>query len=116
MKPFILWLTMVFIISVYPLGSRTISAAYADKLIHVAIYAITCALFWTAFRTKAGRWALPLSVFFATAYGFLMEIAQDVTGHRTFSLMDGVANFAGATTAAILIWIKGRLKAKQRTG
>ena len=116
MKPFALWLTMVFIISVYPFNNTGMRIEYADKLVHMVLYAITCALFWTAFRGRTGRWALPLAVLFATAYGLLMEIAQDITGRRTFSLMDGLANFTGAALAALFIWIRAVLRRKMQRG
>lgn len=115
MKTFIAWLAMVFLITVYPVGKSPVDAAYADKLLHAAIYAITCALFYAGLKGKkgmAGRWPLALSVLLATAYGFLMELAQNYTGYRSYSNMDVLANFVGALAAAV--YIKTMKKPAQR--
>ena len=102
---------MVFFISVMPLkGANAALIPHADKILHFAIYAITCALFWSGLKKRAGRWALHLSVLLATAYGYLMEIAQGMVGYRSFSHEDIIANFLGALAAAIFIWTKRPIK------
>jgi hypothetical protein len=103
MKTILLWLTMVLIISVYPIKDDMAAPGLADKIIHAGIYAITCMLFYTCLRGRAGRWALPLAVLLSTSYGFLMEVAQKFTGYRVFSVYDALANFAGAAAAALYI-------------
>ena len=104
MKTFIIWLAMVFVISVYPVNSEVAAGGLADKALHAFIYAITCLLFYTALKGRAGRWALPLAVLLSTGYGFLMELAQQFTGTRQYSHYDVLANFTGAAAAALYIW------------
>jgi VanZ family protein len=95
---------MIFILSVYPVKSEMAAGGFADKALHAVIYAITCLLFYSTLRDRAGRWALLLSVLLASGYGFLMEVAQKLTGYRHFSGYDALANFAGAAAAALYVW------------
>ena len=106
MKTFIIWLGMVFVLSVVPLDSRPVNTSDTDKALHFVIYAITCLLFFTALKNRKGfmgRHAIILSVLLSTSYGFLMEVAQHFTGHRHFSMYDGLANFLGASAGALFI-------------
>ena len=103
-KTFVMWLGIIFVLSVYPFDTSNVSVAHADKLLHAVLYAITCALFYSSLKTRAGHWALALSVLLATGYGVLMELAQYFIASRTFSGYDALANFAGALVAAALIW------------
>lgn len=104
MRTFIIWLTMVFFVSVYPIRNTVISGDFADKIFHAAIYAITCLLFYSTLKGRTGRWALPFSVLLATGYGFMMELAQHYTGYRSYSNYDVLANFTGAAAAALYVW------------
>jgi len=114
MKTFIVWLTMVFVLSVYPLNNSIVSGTAADKVFHAFLYAITCLLFYTALKGRAGRWALPTAVVLATGYGFLMELAQEFTASRYYSKYDVLANFIGAASAALYVWTSKAYK--QETG
>ena len=104
MKAALIWLAMVFVLSVYPVNSEVASGGVADKALHAIIYAITCLLFYTFLKGRAGRWALPLAVLLSAGYGFLMELAQHFTGNRQYSHYDVLANFTGAAAAALYIW------------
>jgi len=104
MKTSIIWLTMVFVLSVYPFSNSMLSGNIGDKIFHAALYAITCLLFYAMLKGRAGRWALPAAVVMATGYGFLMELAQKFTGFRDYSNFDVLANFIGAAAAALYVW------------
>jgi VanZ family protein len=105
MKTVLLWLAIVFIVSVYP--ERTAPLIYgADKAFHFIVYAITCALFFTELKKhlKASLPALLVaSAVLASAYGLVLEFAQVLIKARTFSPYDALANFLGAVTAAVAI-------------
>jgi VanZ family protein len=105
MKTVLIWLAIVFIVSVYP--ERTVPLIYgADKAFHFIVYAITCALFFTELKKhlKASLTALLVaSVVLASAYGLVLELAQVLTKTREFSPYDALANFLGAVTAAVAI-------------
>lgn len=116
MKTVALWLSVVFLLSIYPFEAGG-GFRHADKLLHFVIYGITCALFFSVMRTgalkkKRGdlnvRAALLLSVFLATGYGLLMEAVQGFLGTRSFSLFDLLFDFLGASLAAVLISAKFR--------
>lgn len=106
MKTIILWLTMVFILSVYPLKAGTVTFDNADKLLHFIIYCITCLLFYVTLRPKVRSHALLLSVALASIYGLAMEGAQHFTGYRSFSMFDALANFLGACAGAAYLIIR----------
>lgn len=115
MKTFLIWLTMVFVLSVAPLDGRPINTADTDKALHFVIYAITCLLFFSALKPRSGflgRHALVLSVLLSTLYGFLMELAQNFTGHRHFSMADALANFLGALAGAAYILLSRKRSSK----
>ena len=106
MKAVFFWLTIVFIISVYP-ETRAVPLIHgADKALHFIIYAITCALFYVELK-KPLKVSLPvllvISVVLASGYGLLMEIAQGFIKTREFSLYDALANSLGAVAAAVAI-------------
>lgn len=109
MKPLVLWLTMLAVISLYPFHS-TPSISYADKVLHFLLYAITCALFYSVIRTSSrnerlrkGALPLVLSFVLASAFGLAMEVAQHFAGTRSFSLWDQAANTLGALAAVVYI-------------
>ncbi len=102
MKTVIIWLAVVFVVSVYP-EKRAVHIPHADKVFHFIIYAITCALFFTVLKKPLkGRLAatLGLSVLLASCYGLVMEVVQVFIEARGFSLWDALANALGAALAA----------------
>lgn len=109
------WLIMVMILSIYPIKSPTPLPSHSDLLFHAMLYAITCLLFYTALRPKFPREALLLSVLLATGYGFIMEVAQQYTGYRTFSWLDVLANLTGAGMAGLYVMTSIRRKQANRS-
>ena len=78
MKTIIIWLAVVFVVSVYP-EKRAIAIPYAENVFHFIIYAITCALFFTVIeKPLKGRLAvtLVLSAVLASCYGLAMEVVH----------------------------------------
>jgi VanZ family protein len=104
MKTVVIWLAMVFVLSVYPFNSG-VSFPYADKIVHFIIYAVTCALFFSVLRLRDAKKRLMVSFALSSAYGILMETAQVFIQTRGFSLLDVFANMLGAASAAVFILI-----------
>jgi VanZ family protein len=109
MKVLLIWLGCVLVLSVSPAGDTEIYFPFSDTLMHMALYAITCALIYVELklqgrfpRLSAGRMLL-FAVVLASAYGLLMEVAQQFTETRAFSLSDAAANVVGAAAAAVFI-------------
>lgn len=103
MKTIIIWLAMVFILSVYP-SLVASSLPYADKVVHFIIYAITCWLFFSILRKrKPFSKAIIASILLSAGYGLLMEVVQIFVPTREFSAFDFVANTLGAISAGVFI-------------
>lgn len=113
MKTVIIWLVMLFAISVVPVKDIPIKARYMDKLLHAILYAITCALFYMVLLRKYARWkSLGIAVVASSAYGALMELAQHYLARgRTLSKQDMAANAAGALVWALYIAATSRQSA-----
>ncbi|MBI4824725.1 MAG: VanZ family protein [Nitrospirae bacterium] len=109
MKTVIIWLSVVFVLSVYPFKGGA-GVPYRDEAIHFIVYAITCALFFTfLIRRMRLLSALVVSVLLSAGYGLLMEVIQQViTASRRFSVSDVVSNIAGAISSAVFIAVKRR--------
>lgn len=108
MRTLFIWLAVVLAISLVPMAGAA-RLPHADKLLHFAIYAITCALFFTYLRLKLPLLrALVLSVLLASLYGLGMEALQRYVPRRAFSWGDSLANALGALGAAVHIYIKRR--------
>lgn len=105
MKTVIIWLAAVAFISVYPFKAGEPSIPHADKVFHFALYAITCALFFSVLvkERRLKKSALPLSVALSAGYGALMEAVQFFMPMRAFSIADAAANLLGAISMAALI-------------
>ncbi len=105
MKTIIIWLAVVFAVSVYP-EKHVVLIPHADKVFHFIIYDITCALFFTMLeKPLKGRLAatLVLSAVLASCYGLAMEVVQVFIKAREFSLWDALANALGAALAVGVI-------------
>ena len=87
-------------------GGEAPAPQISDKIRHFAAYA--------ALAIPAAMWFSPgrLWVFVCVAgYGALMEVAQGLAGTgREASLLDGLANAAGAGAGVLLIWIIARMR------
>ena len=74
------------------------------KLAHFGEYALLCALWWRALRTKlTGDRALMVAVALTSAYAASDELHQTFVDGRHGTLGDWLIDTAGAVTAAVLI-------------
>lgn len=114
MKQVAVWLFFVFVLSVYPIEGKG-AIPHADKALHFAMYAVTCALLYVVLKGN-GKFKSPLfvAVLLSASYGLLMEVIQGFTATRSFSLLDESANVLGALSAAGYIALK-RKKAHRGT-
>ena len=115
MTTVLIWLAMVFFLSVMPTEGGPKPFEGADKAVHFVLYFITCLLFYVELKKKQGyARSLVLAVLLSTLYGYAMEVAQSYTATRTYSLADAFANLAGALSAAVFLHLvtrKARAKA-----
>ncbi len=78
--------------------------AVLRKLAHFGEYALLCALWWRALRTKlTGDWALMVAVALSSAYAASDELHQTFVDGRHGTLGDWLIDTAGAVTAAALL-------------
>ncbi|GAB4388811.1 MAG: hypothetical protein Kow0025_10340 [Thermodesulfovibrionales bacterium] len=112
MKTLVVWLAMVFVLSIYPLGESRFDFSHSDKVFHFVLYSITCALIFAILNASRSpflrRHALLAAVVLASVYGLAMETAQVFTARREFSLLDEAANIMGALAAAAFIGVQRR--------
>jgi VanZ family protein len=107
MKTVVVWLAMVFVLSVYPFKTSASSMLpYGDRLLHFIIYAITTPLLYTVLahrRASLVRKPLALAVLLSLGYGLAIELAQELFFSRAFSLQDVAANALGAAAGAVYV-------------
>lgn len=109
MTTLVAWIFFVAVIELVPFSGGP-SVPNGDKIIHIALYAITGFLVFTLLIKKMSfRAALILTVLLSTIYGAALEILQGFTG-RTPDLMDALANAFGTSIAAFVIGYKRRWK------
>jgi VanZ family protein len=103
----LIWLTVLFAVSVMPLAGLKTELP-ADKVEHFVAYGITAVLFFRQFATKHDNAAFRRSVAYATAYGVLLEVVQACIPYRQFSFADMLANAAGAIAFSVVyrLWRK----------
>jgi len=74
------------------------------KLVHFGEYAVLCALWWRALRTKlTGDRALLIAIAVTSAYAASDELHQSFVDGRHGTPVDWLIDTAGALTAAVLI-------------
>ncbi len=98
---FILWILFVTVASFIPI-SKIDAPQHSDLLVHALIYFFTSLIFNYSFRFKIRKIIL-FSILFSIVFGFVIEIFQAITPHRTFSFADIIANSAGAILAGLLL-------------
>jgi VanZ family protein len=82
--------------------------AVSDKVVHAFGYAILGAL-----AVASGlRW--PAAVLLAVGIGLLLEIAQRISGYRSFEWADLAADAAGALLGALAVSAVARSRAARR--
>jgi len=88
-----------------PRGESTVPRELLFSTLHLLAFALTCFIWFYAMRhTFNPRMSLLAAVLIATALGIVTEALQSLTLDRHASLIDLLANFAGALVAARLIW------------
>lgn len=101
---FLTLLLLVLVLLLMPLGGLPgVDSGYLDKLVHALLFlALTAA----ALRVwpQAGWWLLPALCFL----GVVTELLQGLTGWRTASAADALADMVGVLLA--LIWHCMRIK------
>ena len=90
----------------------------SDKIEHFGAYAgltvlLTAALLVQQKSRYLRRSAFTLSIMFASLYGLLDELHQTLIPGRNCSLDDWIADFAGALTGALIIYILFRYERKK---
>jgi len=105
MKTVIIWLVMVFALSVMPVKDIPIRARHMDKIMHAILYAITCLLFYKVLLARYTKWkSLAIAFFSSSLYGVLMEFAQRyIAKGRTLSTHDMAANTVGALIVVLYL-------------
>jgi VanZ family protein len=112
MKTLLFWLIVIFVLSVYPFERPASSFLFSqeDKFLHFMIYAITVPLVYVVLRQSGAAFLkkippLLIAVVFTLAYGLLMELTQEITTSRSFSVSDALANALGAGAGVIYILV-----------
>lgn len=76
-----------------------------DKYEHCFLYAILAFILWLEVPKKK-KWKSYLFIFeYGFTLGLIIECLQAITPHRSFNMMDAVANTCGILIALILIFI-----------
>ena len=105
----IIWLIVVFILSVIPVPDTKIKTELPfDKIVHFVLYGITAILFFRTFRLwlwKKGN-IIFFSVISSFFCGLLFEFVQMFLPYRSFSLTDIGANTLGAIIFATAYYFK----------
>ena len=92
----IIWLGMLFIVSVLPVSGPQTDLP-SDTIAHFVIYGITAILLFRHFNKKyKKRKAIVFSFIFASIYGAIMEMVQYLLPYREFSMIDIASNTSGA--------------------
>jgi VanZ family protein len=91
------WMGVIFYLSHQPARMVEPLFPHQDKVFHFIAYFLLASFFCVALK-RQGR-ALFLAVIFAALYGITDEIHQGFVPGRDVSLLDWLADFAGALTA-----------------
>ena len=105
----------LYLLLIWTLSSRTSLLPEAppfphfDKVAHFAEYGGLGLLLARAIGMTFGRFAVGAAILFAVSYGALDEVHQAFVPGRQPSLLDVLADLAGATSGALLwAWIARR--------
>ncbi|MCY3867548.1 MAG: VanZ family protein [Chloroflexi bacterium] len=88
-----------------PRGESTLQRELFFSALHLLAFALTCFIwFWTIHSALTLGRRLLAAVLIAISLGIVTEALQSLTLDRHASLIDLIANIAGALVAARLIW------------
>jgi len=83
--------------------TNLVSIPYFDKLVHIGLFAILCAL-WLKTRKNRGTTFDAIVVLGTIAYGVAMEFVQrDFVENRSFDVVDILADALGALLGYLVI-------------
>ena len=107
----VFWLNgaLLMYLTLMPSVHHHVSYSNIDKVFHFigfGAFAFFCVL---AFSRLNLIWVVVLS----TILGILVEIIQSYMPHRGFSYGDMVADFAGALTAVLFLWVGRKVRARR---
>jgi VanZ family protein len=92
-------------------GIPSLGSSFDDKIYHFVAYALFTLLLYNYLNAVSMKNSIFYTILFATGYGILMEILQNLlTESRESDIYDIVANFLGIIFGAISISIYKKLK------
>ncbi len=91
----LLWVAIVFTVSLYPSPPDLSSLTFADKIVHSLSYFFL--MFW--FLQIVKEKAQTLTALLLISMGVIIEILQGLSGYRTFDYYDMLANTFGVLVA-----------------
>ncbi|MDL2328695.1 VanZ family protein [Desulfosarcina sp. OttesenSCG-928-A07] len=105
--PIFIFCVLVFVQACFPSLDKGISFPLKDKLEHAFVYGLLAVLFFRACRItwphlQAPNLILAASIGFAALYGAMDELHQAFVSTRHASLLDLLADVAGAGVGAFL--------------
>lgn len=101
----ILFAIAIMVLSLQPAGDF-VGSPYTDKVQHFLAYGALGALILMGWR-ELRVWQV---VLIATLFGICIEVAQGMTNlGRTPSILDAIANLAGAATVTYLLQLLGHM-------
>lgn len=104
---FLLYLGFITYASLTTIESVGVDIAYADKFIHLFIYALFVVLLTFLLVNFKISHALVKAVCIALIYGTVIEVLQDkLTVSRHFDVLDILANVIGSLLAALIFILK----------
>lgn len=108
MTSFILWLVIVFLLSVVPVpGIRILSSLPLDKIVHFVLYGVTAVMLYRILRARySAKRSVLYSISVSAFYGALLECVQFFLPYRSFSTADMTANTLGAAVFAGVYFFK----------
>ena len=100
--PAILWATLIFVASSIPgITLPDLKFVPTDKVVHLLVYLVLCALIYRAFTyqkkfTKLTSWSLAFAVLLTILFGLTDEFHQSFVPNRVSDVLDLTADSAGA--------------------
>lgn len=102
------WAITILIISVIPAEDLpSLNIWEPDKVMHAAVYALLTFLAWRMRQQRRGNLRRLINVIYSAvmciAYGFCMEVIQQILPTRKFDLYDALANAIGCILMVVLV-------------
>ncbi len=102
--PVVLYMALLFILSVRPVPGEFTELWQIDKLFHLSAYIILGALVTRASAALGAGWrgAVMYGFIASLGYGLFTEVCQLFVDFRTFSFVDLAADGAGGLAGAVM--------------